>query len=115
MNCQIKCHSAGEGSKDGHSSIIEAKDFIKHNKSVEETKKSGRYQAPFLAELELIWKLQEAKLEDVVELRRLVQYMCTPVYAFLWMNILELIYIKRMSKLVHLYVPETLSKKAIST
>ena len=68
LNCQIKCHSTGEGSKDGHSSIIEAKDFIKHNKSVEEAKKSGRYRAPFLAELELIWKLREAKLEDVVEL-----------------------------------------------
>ena len=68
LNCQIKCHSAGEDSKDGHSSIIEAKDFIKHNKSVEEAKKSGRYRAPFLAELELIWKLWEAKLEDVVEL-----------------------------------------------
>ena len=52
----------------GHSSIIKAKDFIKHNKSVEKAKKSGRYWAPFLAELELIWKLWEAKLEDVVEL-----------------------------------------------
>ena len=68
LNCQIKCHSAGEGSKDGHSSIIEAKNFIKHNKSVEEAKKSGRYQEQFLAELELIWKLQEAKLEDVLKL-----------------------------------------------
>ena len=55
LNCQIKCHSAGEGSKDRHSSIIEAKDFIKHNKSVEKAKKSGRYRAPFLAELELSW------------------------------------------------------------
>ena len=53
LNCQIKCHSAGEGTKAGHSHIIEAKDFIK---SVEEAKKSGRFQAPFLAELELIWK-----------------------------------------------------------
>ena len=64
----IKSHCIGEGSKDGHSSIIESKDFIKHNKSVEDVKKSGRYRAPFLAELELIWKLWEAKLEDVVEL-----------------------------------------------
>ena len=63
-----KSHSAGEASKDGHSSIIEAKDFINHNKTVEEAKKSGRYRAPFLAEVELIWKLREAKLEDVVEL-----------------------------------------------
>ena len=53
LNCQIKCHSAGEGSKDGHSSIIEAKGFIKHNKSVEGAKKSGRYQAPFRAGIDL--------------------------------------------------------------
>ena len=50
LNCQIKCHSAGEGSKDGHSFIIEAKDFIKHN---EGAKKSGRYQAPFRAGIDL--------------------------------------------------------------
>ena len=43
LNSQIKCHSTGEGSKDGHSSIIEAKGYIKHNKSVEEAKKSGRH------------------------------------------------------------------------
>ena len=47
----------GEGSKDGHSSIIEANDFIKHNESVEVAKKSGRYRALFLPELELIRKL----------------------------------------------------------
>ena len=49
LNCQI----AGEGSKGGHSSIIEAKDFIKHNKSVEGAKKSERYQAPFWAGIDL--------------------------------------------------------------
>ena len=51
-----------------HISLVALKDFIKHNKSVEEAKKSGRYRAPFLAELELTWKLREAKLEDVVKL-----------------------------------------------
>ena len=71
LNCQIKRHSAGEGSKAGHSPIIEAKDFIRHNKSIEEAKKSGRYRAPFLAELELVWKLKEAKLADIVELGQL--------------------------------------------
>ena len=58
MNCQIKCHFASEGCKDGDSSIIEAKDFIKYNKSVEEAKKSGRYSPSLLTELEFIWKLQ---------------------------------------------------------
>ena len=68
LNCHIKCHAADKGSKDAHSPIIKAKNFINHDKSVEEAKKSGRYRAPFLAELELIWKLSKAKLEDVVEL-----------------------------------------------
>jgi len=68
LNCQIKRYSAGEGSRTGHSPIIEAKDFIRHNKSIEEAKKQGRYRAPFLAELEFVWKLREAKLTDLVEL-----------------------------------------------
>ena len=68
LNCQIKRHSTGEANNAGHSPIIEAKDFIRHNKSVEEAKKQGKYRAPFLAELEFICKLQEAKLEDVVDL-----------------------------------------------
>ena len=59
LDCQIKCHFAGEGSKDDHSSIIESKDFIKYNKSVEGVKKSGRYSPPLLVELEFIWKLQK--------------------------------------------------------
>ena len=68
LNCQIKRHSTGEANSSGHSPIIEAKDFIRHNKSVEEAKKQGKLRAPFLAELEFIWKLREAKLEDVVDL-----------------------------------------------
>ena len=68
LDCQIKRHCAGESSKGGHSPIVEAKDFIRHNKSIEEVKKQGRYRAPFLAEMKLICKLQEAKIEDVVDL-----------------------------------------------
>ena len=56
LNRQIKYYFAGEGSRTGHSLIIEAKDFIRY-KSIKGTKKQGRFQAPFLAELEFIWKL----------------------------------------------------------
>lgn len=68
LNCQIKRHSTGETNNAGHSPIIEAKDFIRHNKAVEEAKKQGKVWAPFLGELEPC----EAKLEDIVELCRLV-------------------------------------------
>ena len=53
LDCQITRHSAGEGTKAGHSPITEAKDFIRHNKSIEAAKKRGRLQAQYLAELEL--------------------------------------------------------------
>ena len=53
LDCQIACHSVGEGTKAGHSPIIEVKDFIRHNKSIEAAKKHGRLQAQYLAELEL--------------------------------------------------------------
>ena len=31
LDCQIKRHSAGEGTKADHSPIIEAKDLIRHD------------------------------------------------------------------------------------
>ena len=68
LDCQINRYSAGEGTKAGHSLIIEAKDFIRHNTSIEAAKKRGRLWAQYLAELELIWELKEAEPEDVVDL-----------------------------------------------
>ena len=47
MDCQIKRHCAGESSKGGHSPIVEAKDFIRHNKSDKET---GKAMESFVAE-----------------------------------------------------------------
>ena len=72
LDCQIKCHFAVEDAKAGHYPIIEAKDFIRHNKSIEAAKKRRRVQAQYLAKLELIWELKEAEPENVVDLRRLV-------------------------------------------
>ena len=66
LDCQIKCHSAGESTKAGHSPFIKAKDFIRHNKSTETAKKHERLQALYLAELELTWKLRNG--EDIVNL-----------------------------------------------
>ena len=53
LDCQIKRHSAGEGTKADHSPIIEAKDLIRHDKSTEAAKKRRRLQTLYLAELEL--------------------------------------------------------------
>ena len=90
LDCQIKRHSAGEGTKTGHSPITEAKDFIRHNKSTEAAKKRGRLRAPYLAELELTWKLREAKLEDVVDLGWLLYAIILPI------NFYKLLYIKNL-------------------
>ena len=59
LDCQIKRHSAGESTKAGNSPFIEAKDFIRHNKSTETAKKRERLQALYLAELEMTWKLRK--------------------------------------------------------
>ena len=38
LDCQIRCHSAGEGTKAGHYPIIEAKGFFRCNKPTEAAK-----------------------------------------------------------------------------
>ena len=65
MYCQMQQYYADE--KDS-SPITGIKDFMRHVKSLEEEKTKGLFRAPFLAELELIWKLREAKLQHLLVL-----------------------------------------------
>ena len=60
LNCE-KCHSAGEGSKGGHSPIIEAKDSSDTSQL-----RWQRNQEDIKHHFWLSWK--QAKLEDVIEL-----------------------------------------------
>jgi len=65
MYCQMQRYYADENDA---SPITEIKDFIRHVRSIEEAKAKGLFRAPFLAELELIWKLRGAKLQHLLEL-----------------------------------------------
>ena len=65
MYCQMQRYYADENDK---SPITEIKDFVRHVRSLEEAKNKGFFRAPFLAELELIKRLREAKLQHLLEL-----------------------------------------------
>jgi len=72
MYCQMQRYYADENDL---SPITDIKDFIRHVRSLEEKKTKGLFRAPFLAELELIWKLREAKLQHLLELGIIVYTM----------------------------------------
>ena len=65
MYCQMQLYYADETNK---SPINEIKEFIRHVRSLEEAKNRSFFRAPFLAELELIRKLRETKLQHLLEL-----------------------------------------------